>query len=579
MLKETVERLIRKEEVREEKAIQEIFEGGDPHQIAAFLTLLSAKGETKEELILIIRYLQKHMIPLDVKEDAVDIVGTGGDGKKSVNISTAAAILAASAGAKVIKHGNSSVSSSSGAADVLRVLGIDIHMSPVEAAKCFEALGITFCLAPNYHPKLAKVREIRKKLGIPTCFNLIGPLLNPAKAPYLILGVYAEKFVPLIAEILFSLKIKRAFVFHSSGYDELTTLTKTIGLEVSPQGIKPFEIDPLGLGFSPGKEEELKGGTPEENARKIIEVFQGKEGTLLDTIVLNAAAALYVSGKASSLKEGVEKAKGAIHSQKTLGLLERWKEFSKKDILSQILERKKEEVEHLKKTLPSTLTVGRKTLSLKKALFKKPGVIAEIKRASPSKGKFAALPDPVSVAVEYIAGGARVLSVLTDAAFVGSQFDLQLVSQIKERPPILRKDFIIDPVQLKESLLLGADAVLLIAKVLQDRLKEMIQMASELGLEALVEVNDEKELFLAIEAGAEIIGINQRNLNHFEVDDKLAEKLLSKIPEGTVKIAASGIKTPEDVKKLLQKGFDGVLVGETLSLHKTPSRWIEEASS
>ncbi len=329
MLTHELEKLIQKEDLQEKifNIMEEIFQETNPCQIAAFLTLLRAKGETSEELFQLVNYLQSRMTPLLVNSEVIDIVGTGGDKKKSVNISTAASILAASSGCKIIKHGNSSSSSASGSADVLFKLGIDIYMSPEKAAQCFEKIGICFCFAPYYHPILAKVKEIRKALGIPTCFNLVCPLLNPARPNYLLIGVYHESLIPIIAEVLKAQKVKKAWVFHCSGYDEITTLKQTKGIEVTLGAMKPFVIDPEKLGFSKGKEEELKGGNAEENAKRILEVFSGSKGTLSDTILLNAAAALYVSGKSASVEEGITIARASLQQGKALEFLNQWREL------------------------------------------------------------------------------------------------------------------------------------------------------------------------------------------------------------------------------------------------------------
>jgi indole-3-glycerol phosphate synthase len=241
-------------------------------------------------------------------------------------------------------------------------------------------------------------------------------------------------------------------------------------------------------------------------------------------------------------------------------------------MLAEILERKEREVEDLKE-IPLEDIPNTSKRSLKKSLLEKNGaVIAEIKRKSPSKGFIAEIADPIALAKKYAEAGA--ISILTDADFAGDVFDLAQVAEMENRPPILRKDFIIDPVQLRESVLIGADAVLLIAGVLGDRLEEMLRFTKELGLEALVEVHDEKELQMALRAGAEIIGINHRNLKTFEMDMELGKKLLPLIPKGVVKVAESGIKDP---KEFFSMGFDAVLVGETLVKCPDPAGWIRRA--
>lgn len=570
MLTNALKKLLIGEDLEECGAVfSHMLQEANESQTASFLSLLRAKGETPDELLAVVRELQKVMIPLATSSDVLDIAGTGGDGKHSVNISTAAAIVAASGGVKVVKHGNFSSSSRSGSADVLRALGITTEKNPQETKENLEKLGICFCLAPVYHPALKQIGKIRKNLSIPTTFNLILPLLNPVKPDYILLGVYQEALVPIFAKVLLRLGIKKALVFHSAGYDELTTLGKTEALVVTSQGIQPFAIDPQALGFALGHEEDLRGGAPEENARLIREVFSGKEGTLYDTILLNAAAGIYVAGRAQDLNEGIQIARKCLQEGKALDLLEKWK--APKNYLREILERKNKEVSDLK---------VRSRRSLKASILQKKGaVIAEIKRRSPSKGKMAEISDPVRLAREYARGGAAAISVLTDTDFAGSILDVRLlIESFPERPPLLRKDFMIDPIQLQESVRIGADAVLLIVSVVGERLKEMLDCCKVLGLEALVEIHDEHELRAALDAGAEIIGINHRNLKTFAVDLELGKKFLPIIPKGIVTVAESGIQHPEEAKRYFEMGFDAVLVGEALVKHSDPAKWIKETA-
>lgn len=557
-MKEALGKLMRKENLSSGEvahAVEQILQGADAHQVAAFLALLRSKGETAEEILGIIQTMQRHMVKLEIDFPAIDLAGTGGDGKKTVNISTAASILAASCGVKVVKHGNVALSSSSGSADLLQKLGIDIHMDPEKGKKCLEEIGITFCFAPLYHPVMARVKEVRRGLGLPTTFNVIAPLLNPAQVPYCMMGVFDEKLIPLAVEVLLQMGIKRGFVFHGCGYDELTTVGPSHVVEINHGKQLSFILDPKSLGFSTCDPKELEGGTAEENAQKIRDLFDGKiRGGLADTILLNAGIAIYLYGLAKTIQEGISLAKKGLQEGKAAELLKKWR----KNFLEEIVARKKEEIKALKKQ------------SFKEAI-RGGAVIAEIKRRSPSKGKLADIPDPSALAKKYVEGGAKAISVLTDSDFGGSGEDLKAVKSVSL---VLRKDFILDPAQIKETVQMGADAVLLIVMLLQEKTKEMVALCKSVGLDALVEVHDEEELKIALDAGAEIIGINTRNLKTFEMDKELPAKLLPLIPQGVVKVAESGIKTPEEAAHFFRMGFDAVLVGETLVKESDPARWI-----
>lgn len=250
--------------------------------------------------------------------------------------------------------------------------------------------------------------------------------------------------------------------------------------------------------------------------------------------------------------------------------------------LDQIIERKKEEVERLKEEVgsdpyhPLHNDIKRKNLKRFENALRKKGVIAEIKRKSPSKGNINPFLDPVQLAKEYEKGGAAALSVLTDeVGFGGTMKDLEEIKK-NVRIPILRKDFIIDPLQIKEAIHGGADAILLIVAVLKERTGEFLQIAEELGIDALVEVFSEEDLKLAIEAGAKIIGINNRDLNTFEVDLSNSLKLVKQLPKECIKIAESGIKSVDEAKLLFEGGFDALLIGETLVRTRSPKEMLGE---
>lgn len=335
------------------------------------------------------------------------------------------------------------------------------------------------------------------------------------------------------------------------------------------------------------------GGSSKENAAIIRALFEGKiQSGLKDTIILNAGVAVYLYGLANTLEEGVAIARNNLENGKALQLLQKWSLFAKKNFLDEILFHKKNEIANLKRKaaldekheLLDVLEGKRPRLSrsFKKAILAERGcVIAEIKRKSPSKGNFSTIPDPLVLAKEYAKGGAKAISVLTDTfGFSGRNEDLQRIAEnLSDSCVVLRKDFLIDPIQLAESVVIGADAALLIVAVLQQETKDMVAFAKEMGIEVVVEVFNEKELQIAIDAGAEIIAINSRNLRTFEVDTEIPRKLLPLIPKGIVTVAASGLKDPEEAAALFAMGFNAVLVGDTLVKEKDPAAWINAARS
>ena len=295
-----------------------------PSQMGGLLMALRVRGETVEEITGAVSAMRAKMLRVTAPADAVDIVGTGGDGSGSVNVSTCAAFIVAGAGVPVAKHGNRALSSRSGAADVLNALGVRIDVPPDHISRCISQAGIGFMFAPAHHPAMRHVGPTRVELGTRTIFNLLGPLSNPADVKRQMLGVFSKQWVEPLAHVLKNLGSERAFVVHGSdGLDEITTSGSTAVASLENGEVKTFEIAPEDVGLARAKPEALRGGDADQNAKALLGVLKGERGPFRDVAVLNAAAALVVAGKATDLKNGVAMAQKSIDSGEAEGALER----------------------------------------------------------------------------------------------------------------------------------------------------------------------------------------------------------------------------------------------------------------
>jgi anthranilate phosphoribosyltransferase len=285
-------------------------------QQAAVLVALASKGETPDEIAGAASAMRRRAlrIPHGVA-NVLDTCGTGGDGKGTANVSTAAALLAAAGGASVAKHGNRSVSSRAGSADVLQALGVGIELPPEDLGRCLEEVGIAFLFAPALHPAMKAVMPVRRELAVRTVFNVLGPLTNPAGATRQLLGVYSPALVEPVAAVLRELGAEHALVVHGlDGLDEITTTAPTLVCEVTGEGVRRFELEPEQAGLPRRTLGELRGGDAAENAALLRRVLEGEPGPLAEIAVLNAGAALYVAGRASDLRDGVEQARALQRS-------------------------------------------------------------------------------------------------------------------------------------------------------------------------------------------------------------------------------------------------------------------------
>ena len=284
-----------------------------PVQMAGFLMALRVRGETVPEITGACRLMRARMLPVEAPPDAVDIVGTGGDGHGTYNVSTCAAIVAAGAGVAIAKHGNRSVSSLSGASDVLAALGVKLDVPPVTISRAIAGAGVGFMWAPMHHAAMKHWAPVRAELGIRTIFNLLGPLSNPAGVKRHVVGVFDDRWVVPLAEVLQNLGSVHAWVVHGSdGLDELTTTGVTRVAELKSGAISVFEVTPEGAGLPRATLAALMGGDAQANAASIREVLGGEPGPFRDIVLLNTAAALIVGGRVTSLTEGVERAARSI---------------------------------------------------------------------------------------------------------------------------------------------------------------------------------------------------------------------------------------------------------------------------
>jgi anthranilate phosphoribosyltransferase len=320
MIKEAIGILVAGKELSFEEAaavMEEIMSGqATPAQVGAFLTALRIKGETVEEIAGLASVMREKAIPVNITHPAIDIVGTGGDGSGSFNISTAAAFVAAGAGLRVAKHGNRAATSPCGSADILEALGVKIDPGPEAVAACIEKTGIGFMFAPAFHPAMKHAAQTRRDIGIRTVFNVLGPLTNPARVEHLVLGVPGEEPGNKIAAVLFRLGTAHSLVVYGQdGLDEISVSAPSLVWDVSRDMLSPpYEVSPADFGFEKASRSEILGGTPDENAASLRRVLNGDKSALRNAVIMNAAAALVAGDITADLKQAAKIAEESIDS-------------------------------------------------------------------------------------------------------------------------------------------------------------------------------------------------------------------------------------------------------------------------
>jgi anthranilate phosphoribosyltransferase len=311
-------------ETQAEEAFEIIMSGNaTPSQMGGLLMGMRVRGETVDEITGAARIMRSKAMAIDAPPGTIDTVGTGGDSSGSFNISTATGLVVAGAGVPVAKHGNRAFSSKSGAADVLTALGVNIECEMEVVQRCLWEVGICFLMAPRHHGAMRHVGPTRVELGTRTIFNILGPLSNPAGAKRLLLGVFAPQWVVPMAEVMGRLGAEHVWVVHGSGLDEITTAGTTTVAEFKDGKVRSFDVTPEDAGIERATLDDLKGGDPAHNAALMRDVLAGKKGRLRDIVLLNAAAALIVAGRAADLRDGVALAADTIDSGKAAAVLDR----------------------------------------------------------------------------------------------------------------------------------------------------------------------------------------------------------------------------------------------------------------
>lgn len=559
MIREAIRDVVERRDLSSEKAHQVMLEmvkgEATPSQIGAFIAAMRMKGETEHELTGFVLAMRELAVKLEAPEGTVDLCGTGGDGFNSFNISTAASFVVAGAGIPVAKHGNRSVSSSCGSADVLSALGIPIDLGREQVEECLSTSGMGFMFAPVFHSSMKNVLGPRREIGLRTFFNILGPMTNPAMVRHQLIGVYDRGLSHRMANVLRGLGSHHVMIANGNGMDEITNLGETHIVEMLDGAISEYSIRPSDFGLDLAEPSDLKGGSPEQNARILLSILKGERSARADVVAMNAGAAVYVSGRAPSIHDGLETARRVLETGKALAKLkqfadvtsrmeiERQKELDMaalrlRRILPQVLcDRAPEITSHLHAKLvesergrgtlsaldpelisrPSVLSVivldrvlglssggdgvaearARERRSLVASIESSPGiaVIAEYKPLSPSSPPLFVPPEPESVAQAYSAAGLAGVSVLVEPNYFSGSPELFSLFRTRIGAPMLFKDFVVTKDQVATASALGADAVLLIAKALRtESLDELVRACDAHKLEPVVEVHDEQDV-------------------------------------------------------------------------------------
>lgn len=606
------------------EAMIEMMEGrATPSQIASFITAMRMKGETKAELLGFVRAMRERSVKLSAPPGTVDLCGTGGDGSNTFNISTVASFVVAAAGIPVAKHGNRSVSSRCGSADVLSALHIPFDLDPARVEKCLSSTGMAFMFAPVFHESMRNVAGPRRELGLRTFFNVLGPMTNPADVKHQLMGVYDASLAPVMAGVLESLGTTHAMLVNGDGLDEITTLGKTQVVELLDGHTLEYELDPTAFDIDLAEHDDLRGGDAFENARIMTSILKGERSARSDIVALNAGAAMYVAGRVPSIHEGLDVAKSTLRTGLAYETLRRFaavaaeaererqmmmdvSDLRPRRLVPDVLKERAAEMTADLVSHISSLEGGRASLTmLDPSLISSPNVlsvlvlrrmlnlmttappplvpaarsrsrlsqtvnsgnlslIAEYKPSSPSSQPLMLPPEPAMAAKAYSQEGVAGVSVLVEPEFFSGGVEVFSFFRSRIKQPMLFKDFVTSQEQIDIASRLGADAVLLIAGVLSsEALASLVSSCASRGMEPFVEVHDEKDIAKLSSSecfgSIGLIGINSRDLRTLSTDLSTLSALRELVPPGRTVVAESGVRTTEDMGRL--RGFNGVLIG------------------
>ncbi len=630
MIREAIAKVVEQKDLTADEArevMREMMAGiATQNQVSAFITAMRMKGEREQELLGFGRAMREAASRISAPPNAVDLCGTGGDGAHTFNVSTVASFVVAAAGTPVAKHGNKSVSSRSGSADLLDSLGMPYDLPPPDVEECLNTTGFGFLYAPVFHRSMRNVAVPRKELGLRTFFNILGPLSNPAQVKNQLVGVYDPSILRTVAQVLRGLGVQRAMVVSGSGLDEITVSGRSKVVELKDGNIREYEINPSGFGCGKATVEDLAGGSPADNARIALSILHGERSPRRDIVTLNAGAALYLAGRAERLDEGVELASAAIASGKAYAKLKEISAFTAHkdlhrqmalapselvtmrvgpkvlkercaDISFELATRIRElkggntELQMLETDIlsqPSVLSVLFLTRSMRMLTdgayeprgSRKPStklsdalsghglsIIAEYKPRSPTAGPLDVAPDPLRTAASFERAGAAAVSVLVEGDYFRGGPELFSLLRSKLHLPMLFKDFVTSPRQIEMARALGANAILLIAKALKpEALDYLVHASISAGLEPVVEVHDQEDIQKLVTCDAyedvKLVGINTRDLRTLEVDLSKLQTLSRLVPNDRFLIAESGITSAKEISAM--HGFDAALIGSSL---------------
>lgn len=528
--------------------------------------LENLQGRISPEILAVfVKFLRERAILIEL-QDAIDVCGTGGSLLPRINTSTVVAFILASLGVKVAKHGNRASCGRFGSFDLLDALGVEINLNNEAQKFLFQRSGLAFLFARNHHPVMMNFAEARAKIGHPTIFNVLGPLLNPAQVKMQIIGTAFADKMELMAETCLLLGMEKVMIVRGNdGLDEVSLTGPTQIVELREGKIFDYELCPEDFGVNAVNGfSAIAGGDAKNNLVVARQLLRG-EGlpAHVDLVCVNAALALVMTAAAPDLKSGYLMAKNILQEENrpVFEFYQQYVSLAKTpSILLEIASHKRREV--MRRAVRAPHAAIKKGLGLSERDFagfikmgSKPtdrfAIIAEIKKASPSNSEICKdnFFDVRKIALEYEAAGVSAISVLSDEKFFrGSLEFLRTVSQCTDKTPIFCKDFIITDYQIYEARKYGADAILLIASLLSlGDLKNFREIAESLNMDAMVEIHDDIDLDLALRSGAKIIGINRRNLHDFKIDPYLVRDLACKIPGHIIVVAESGITSILDV--------------------------------